>query len=230
MRAVKSFLWVVIVLLSSSLSFSQSNKINVGIEGGSGLASLRGNLVENADHQSRIGYTGGLTLQYNFKNKISICTGVSYEPKGDRYEANLVNENIDKIGTSEVTSNFDYIIIPLLIRQSFGKKIIGFFNVGGYYGYLLKQTDEYEPVNGFAAIEIQGPEFLKRKDIGISGGAGIAFPLKEKFMISVEVRENLGLTHISKGPDWSEGRLETNSINLLVGFIYKPGMFKQASE
>jgi len=49
-------------------------------------------------------------------------------------------------------------------------------------------------------------------------------PLKNKFAISFEIRNNLGLINVLKHPDINNEAIKTNSTNLLIGFTYKLGL------
>ena len=60
----------------------------------------------------------------------------------------------------------------------------------------------------------------KTIDMGITAGIGLAIPINDKFSLSAEIRNNLGLTNISKSSSVTN---KTNSTNLLIGVTYKFG-------
>jgi hypothetical protein len=56
-------------------------------------------------------------------------------------------------------------------------------------------------------------------DPGFSCGLGLTYPVKEKYRISVELRNSLGLRNIY-GYGYHEAIIKTGGINLLVGFSF----------
>jgi hypothetical protein len=57
-------------------------------------------------------------------------------------------------------------------------------------------------------------------DLDLTTGIGIAIPIKGKFAVSVEARNNIGFLNIAKS---STSNDKTFSANLLIGFAYKFG-------
>jgi hypothetical protein len=49
----------------------------------------------------------------------------------------------------------------------------------------------------------------------LSGGAGVEIPLK-RYVLSFEIRDNFGLSNISKLPVANDGSIKTNALNLLI--------------
>ena len=100
-----------------------------------------------------------------------------------------------------------------------------FINAGPFIGFLIKETDQAEVIN-IGNAKKDHTDLYKRFDTGISAGVGIAIPIKEKFIFTCEVRNNLGLYNVNippKTPVVSDGTIKTNSTNLLFGFAYKIG-------
>ena len=93
-------------------------------------------------------------------------------------------------------------------------------NVGPYFAYLIKATDVSKGDNITTSTFDHTP-YLKRFDTGISTGFGFSIPIKTRFCISFEVRNNLGLYNISAIPVIDNGSIKTNSTNFLFGFTYK---------
>ena len=52
----------------------QTNKFNIGIEGGPSLIFLRGDEVVEIYDKITFGYSGGLTFQYNLQDNFSVKT------------------------------------------------------------------------------------------------------------------------------------------------------------
>lgn len=208
------------------LSYGQTNLLDIGVEGGLGVASLRGrgnDFITKSDH-IRISYEKGLFIQYNFKKIISIKTGAYYAKKGSSTRIpiffDLPGPAIDTIKGEE---SFDYITVPLLVKVTFGNKIRYFINAGPYMGFLLKQTEQYGPIRQSPQTTLDGTDSYKKTEKGISTGAGVLFNYKQRLDFSMEIRNNLGLTNTSKLPVGNDREIKTNATNILLGISYKLG-------
>jgi len=214
---------LIILILCSSLVFGQTNKYEVGLELGPSLNSLRGNDILDKNNDFSFAFSSGLTFQYNFPKFISIRTNISFERKGLTTQGSATDQDGNQIGELTIHSNFDYLTIPILGRLTFGKKINFFVNAGPYIGYLIKQTDVTEAFGEYPKTENDNTDNFKRTDLGITTGLGVRFPIKNKLFLSLEIRNNFGLTNISSVPVVNDGAIKTNSTNLLIGIEYRFG-------
>jgi hypothetical protein len=96
-------------------------------------------------------------------------------------------------------------------------------NAGPYIGYLIKQTDITEAFGEYSKTKNDNTDNYKRTDLGITTGLGARFPIKNKLFLSIEIRNNFGLTNISSVPVVNDGVIKTNSTNLLFGIEYRFG-------
>lgn len=190
----------------------QVSKFEIGLEGGPSLTSLRGNDILEDFNDPTIGYSGGVTFQYNFPKLISIRTNITYERKGVVAKFNAKDINGNQIGEIKAHSNFDYLIIPVLARLNFGSKLNFFVNAGPYFGYLIKHTSFTEAFNEFPESTMDNTANFKRFDTGLTSGLGCGLPIKNNFTMTIEVRHNLGLYNISELPVANEGKILTNRI------------------
>jgi hypothetical protein len=226
MKSINSFV-LASFLITSSFSFAQDNKFDIGIEGGPSLISLRGNVAIN-NQTTTAGFLGGVFCQYNFSKVFSLRTGLAYEQKGTS-SPSFVNDNLGNVlGQVNVRSQFNYLTMPLLVRATFGQKIKYFVNAGPYYGYLINQKLETASTT-FKRDFTDNTFFYNRADFGISTGLGISIPIKSRFALSAEIRHNLGLANISKLPVIGAGTINTNATNVLFGVTYKLGKRKDAA-
>jgi len=211
------------IIFCSTVSFGQTNKFDVGLEGCPSLTSLRGNDFVEAFYDPTIGFSGGLTFQYNFSKLVSIRTNIAFERKGAIAKTQAIDIFGNPIG--EVTShiNFDYLTVPLLARLTFRNKIKFFVNVGPYLGYLVKQTFVVKAFNEFPKSTSDNTVYYERIDVGLTAGLGVGLPIKEKLLLTLEIRNNLGLYNVSKLPVINDGTIKTNSTNLLIGIAYQLG-------
>ena len=212
-----------VLVLSSSLIFGQTNQINVGFEGGPSLISLYGNDVVESYKDLSFGFSCGLTFQYNFSKLISLRTNILFERKGLSTKKQATDEYGNPFGELTFHSNFNYLTLPLLGKLTFGKKIKFYVNAGPYLGYLLKQKDITEAFNEYPKTESDNTDNFERLDFGVTTGLGMNFSIHENLLLSVEIRNNLGLPNISSLPIVNDGRIKTNSTNLLIGIAYRIG-------
>jgi hypothetical protein len=168
-------------------------------------------------------FSGGFFFQYNLNKNFSLRMDPSYEQKGYKIKQQLTDSQGNPISKGKIRGNFDYITIPLLLRANIGNKINYFVNAGPYIGFLLSQNNIVQaPLFDGAKVTYTNTSYYKTIDIGITAGIGLAIPIKDKFALSIEIRNNLGLTNINKNTNKDYG-IKTNSTNLLVGFAYKFG-------
>jgi Outer membrane protein beta-barrel domain len=204
-------------------SFGQRNLFDIGIEGGFGSSSLRGNDFIARNYHNRTSCETGLFVQYNCRRIISIRTGMYYEQKGSVREIKVRDDVGSSIGTAEIKESFNYITIPILVRATIGNKVRYFVNAGPYLGFLLKQKVTYGAFQQFPEETFNATDNYKKTERGISTGAGILFNCKQRFAFSMELRNNLGLTNTSKLSVINNGEIKTSAVNLLLGVSYKPG-------
>lgn len=229
MKTLRSLFFLIIITIISiqyNTPRAQVTTFEMGLEGGPSLRSLRGNTILDSTAKSDVGYSGGIYGQYNIDRMWSVKLGVNYEKKGAKFDIQ------SQIGTGIVEnfkskSDLNYITIPLLVKATFGQKIKFFVNAGAYIGILLKQETKTEANSIQPASTVDGTDNFKKTDIGISGGIGVKIPLSPRFGLTLEVRENLGLTNTSKVQVVDNGSIKTNAINLLAGFSYSMGKMKR---
>ncbi|MBI9039206.1 MAG: PorT family protein [Bacteroidales bacterium] len=212
---------LIILISSSSLIFGQTNKFEVGLEMGPSLKSLYGN--DALANDVSIGFLGGLTFQYNFSKLVSIRTNISFERKGLTTKSIAIDVNGNVIGEIKFHSNFDYLSVPLLCRFTIGKEINFFANAGPYLSYLIKQQDKSNAIGEYPETKIDNTHNFKRLDFGLTYGLGMIFPIREKLLLSAEIRNNIGLSNISSLPLVNDGSIKTNSIIILIGIAYRIG-------
>lgn len=201
---------VLLVMFSSSI-FAQSGKFSLGVEGGAGISNTRG-LFEPG-----LGYTGQIFCDYHLSKIFSTHIGFGYEQKGAYDEIIVTDNNGASLYNSEIKQGFDFLTLPVLVRANFGSRINYFVNAGPFFNYLLKQSSQVDDSNSDLTSEINNTSSYERFEVGFSLGAGLAISLIEKINLSFEIRNNLGLTNLSK----IEGATaKTNSAQLLVGLAY----------
>jgi hypothetical protein len=222
MKNIKSLFFGLLILTVGEITYGQTNKFDIGVEGSPSLIFLRGNDFIDNNHKPTIGFSGGLFFQFNFKKVVSLRTNIAFERKGSVLTSQTTDMYGNPLGEITTNTNFDYLTLPILVRATFGKKVQYFVNAGPYFGYLIKQTFVSKGDN-IPTTTSDNTSLDKRFDTGISIGLGLSVPIKSKFAFSFELRNNLGLYNVSAVPVGNNGTVKTNSTNFLLGFTCKLG-------
>jgi hypothetical protein len=223
---MKKLLLSISFLLIATLSYSQNSKIKFGIQAGLNYSDFRGYEIPVTPLYSEspaFAYLGGINVEYLIKEKLSLKLDLNYERKSQKADNTL--EIFDNNGSSKVYNftskkNYDYLVLPIMIKYSFTNRNSFFINGGPYIGYLLKSniTNDLGNIDGVINEPFETTKYNNRTDFGLSIGIGKNFELKENNSIFIEIRENLGLINTSKNTVMGNGTIKTNSLNLIIGY------------
>jgi hypothetical protein len=201
-----------IFLLIMTLNLlGQDEKFQAGIEGGAGIAHAIWSGNSSGGTDPMLGFTAGISFQWNITNLFGIRTGLSYDRKGfsNSYD-DLIFDNVYSWLRN------DYLVIPVLARLTFGKQFKWFVNAGPYFGYLVRAITYNEMVFSDQSPTSNVTSVSDRFDAGISLGFGIAFPVYKHFGLSFEIRDNFGLVKLQEA-------YRLNAVNLTGGIFYSWG-------
>lgn len=218
---MKNIFLVGMLLIASTLSFAQQNRITFGVEGGISIANLTTDDGNYKDvYESRTGYAAGLAFQYNFPKVLSLRTGIMYELKGTSFPFDSASIAANPSAAQDALMEIDYLTVPLLLRATFGDKINFYVNAGPYWALLLKRIMVLEAASSYASDqEIDLTDDTEKTEFGISAGVGAAAVFNERIVISLEARNNLGITDIEPG----DYEVKTRTILILAGVAFKFG-------
>ncbi len=211
--------------LTLTIGHLYSQGLEIELSGGPTLTSLRGNddIENNYDHTNN--FSTGLGINYLFKGNSIIDIKLLYDKKGAMGESYIVlrDEQNQVIGEGVVTnkSTFDYITMPIQWGQRFGQKVKYQFGVGLYAGFLIKQEQTGEGLNGLVNSNEDNTDNFKKFDFGLSASFSVLFPIKESFLIKMGLEDNLGLVNASDVPVKNDGTIKHNSLGLSIGLIFK---------
>ncbi|WP_018343803.1 porin family protein [Cytophaga aurantiaca] len=208
------------ILLSYSV-IAQDSKFEIGLQAGPNLTAMRyASDMLQANRYPQVAGIAGLFVQYNINNTFALRIDPAFERLADKTDKiTYTNQNDNMIGPGTTHFHYDYITIPVLVRASIGNKLKYFLNVGPSFSFLLNQSviSDWTPDR-----KTNRTDYYQTLNFGITGGIGVALPIKEKFSLSFEIRDNLGLTNISTSTN-SNYAFRSNATSLLVGFAYKLG-------
>jgi hypothetical protein len=154
--------------------------IQFGLKIGGNIAKPTGADAQDplATLKSRVGFTGGIFLAFNFGSVLSIQPEILYTMKGASYVA-LDDSYTDKLYA-------DYIEIPVLLKLKLALPVVQpFILAGPSVGFKLSEKLERDGVPLTEAI-------LKNNDYGAVFGAGLN--VGRNFML--DVRYSLGLQKV----------------------------------
>ena len=102
------------------------------------------------------------------------------------------------------------------MKYKFGTNNSFFINGGPFLSYLLKS----ELTNNYDDTSSDQTDNFKTLDYGLTFGFGKTFKLKNNNELSIEIRENLGLSEINDVTVVDNGFVKTNSINLICNYSF----------
>lgn len=225
---MKNYILICVFFFFASFNsglLAQSNKIDIGIVGGPNYCTLVGNDIVKRHFKYAPFYVVGLSVQYNFQHMFSIVSGINYEAKGAGSNIIVTDAVGQKIGTAKYIKSLNYLVMPLLLKATWGKKLKVFVGSGAYAAYLL---NSHEKLTSKVVGEFShsSDTILKKTDAGVVINLGMSIPIKHNLYISLEGRNNIGLMNISTVPLINNQKLNTRSINFLLGVCYQLGQRK----
>src|SRR6478609_1706670 len=110
--------WLLIAVVFSFYNqlFAQASKIEIGVEASPSITFLKGSNFIEKMFNSTVGYSGGISFQYNFGSKIALRTNITLERKGGAGEGEFTDNYGASLGKATISMNFDYLTIPVLVR------------------------------------------------------------------------------------------------------------------
>ena len=199
---MKSLFCILALLLYSIENYSQNTKIKFGVQVGLNYADFRGYQIPKYVSPSYIespavAFLAGFNLEYKIEEKLSVKVELNYERKSQKAD-NIVGviENFDEPETIykfTSTKNYEYLVLPVMIKYCFRNKSSFFVNGGTFIGYLLKSSTENDLVNVKNNNPVDTTKLNKIIDFGLTIGLGKIIEINNKSSIFIEIRENLGL-------------------------------------
>jgi hypothetical protein len=188
----KLFLTVAAVALCTATLFAQ---ISVGAKAGVNLANVNGD-VDNTD--MKVGFHVGGYVNVAFSDALSLQPELLFNSVGYKYTT------VSGVDEADVTSNLNYISIPVSLMYSFGPANI---HVGPQIGFLMSAKTKSD------VDELDGEDIkdgLKSTDLGFNVGAGVNFG-----KLNVTARYTIGLSNIV---DEDDVDVKNGVIQLSLGY------------
>ena len=203
-------LLVVLLLIVSTTSFAQRNKVDgehenffrFGAKGGVNVNKITGQSYKDGFN---FNFQAGAFLQFNFSNTFGLQPEVNFVQSSSEFsnDANDIYYDLF-LGGSQKKSKLNFLEVPLLLNINVGESKRVKLQIGPAYGGLLKQTVDSLKSNG---------NIYKNGEWAAIGGLWIQLPL-----VNLGARYKLGLTdlnHIDNRQSW-----KSQSIQVFVGITF----------
>ena len=144
---MKKVLLSISFLLITTLNYSQNSKIKFGVQGGLNYSNFWGYEIPidyNAVYSESpaFAYLGGLNLEYQIQDRLSLKLELNYErksQKGNNFIEIIQNfEEPSQVYNYTTKKNYDYLVLPILLKYSFSDQNSFYVNGGPFIGFLLK--------------------------------------------------------------------------------------------
>jgi hypothetical protein len=140
---MKNLFFTVVALFATSSIFAQQGlEITLGFTPGSSLYLNDEDFAagEDLNFQATYAFNTGLTVGYNFTDKIGIATGIGFAQLNQNYITD--RDGVSKSDQNRWTRSQSYLRIPVLLRVG-GDNMNGssaFFRIGPHFDFLTAAT------------------------------------------------------------------------------------------
>jgi hypothetical protein len=223
---MKRFLPLIIILFISNQINAQKVKdeyprFKFGINIGPNYTDLSGNYYEfHTKYKPRINFFGGAVIEYQIKKNLSALINLNYETKSFKSEYSTIagsDGNYRMVDIYEKLT-FKSVSMPILIRSYFGSDDKFFLNTGLFLSHFTDIKNEMiDQENGEDYSYLSFDEIYDDNDVGLIFGFGTNFKLNSKDNISIEFRDDYGLTNIFL---FSGYKAKTNTMKLIITWVF----------
>src|SRR5215831_13488903 len=192
-------------------------KVRPGVELGANVSSLKFDDMDSVplnywDTSSHASFTGGLTFEIPFADRLAIQTGLRYVQQGNRVHYDD--------GTLRATFRFaqDYVSVPVLLGMRLLPSDRFSISIGPEVSFLVAANVITEE-NSLAPSTSQSIRHdIQSTNVLLDVAAGYDFPLQRRTG-TVGVRYTRGLTGVAKQDRWVSD-WKTQGIEALVGLRF----------
>ncbi|TQI71217.1 outer membrane protein with beta-barrel domain [Gramella sp. Hel_I_59] len=212
---MKRFLFLLIALTTSiNINAQDQYDFKIGVNAGLNYPDIRGN--EYAKYNNfKVGYLVGVSLEYYLNQNLSLKSNLNYERKIKKLQLTYYDYNAEETGKENFREITQFINFPVLLKYEFMNSKF-FLNGGGFLNIFLDNA--YKP--DFPIDNINEYTEKNNIDAGFSAGAGINIPLNEKNWLILEIRDDFGIIDIGGVPQSIDGKVQTNSIKLILSWNF----------
>lgn len=191
-----------------------SAQFSIGALGVLSSANISGNPPSSTAYTGLTEFGGGLIIDYQFTDEITLSLQPMILPKGTTISYDLPSYKEQR---DSVIINTSYLTIPIMVKVAASK--VMYVSGGIDIGFL--QSGEYKYIN------IEGEGDLKDKfnsfELSANFAVGAKFPLSI-FNIFIEGRYSQGLLNASNFPESSSTgvspEFKNSGLQILIGILY----------
>lgn len=217
-------LYALFLTLISAAGFAQKYVYTVddaprllfGFNAGATYVGLHGNSV-SGENNSTIDYLVGISLEVPLYNNFSLIGNINYErlafTRNIPFRSGANADDAGGYGTRLILQN---ITVPVNLKYYIGQSKDYYINGGAFVRYFL---DETLRINGDRADSSSYGNF-QDFTYGVNLGLGTRFVVNNNNAINIEVRDNLGLSNITRQTAAGGNSVKTNSLNLIVAWQF----------
>jgi hypothetical protein len=183
--------FLLVFLGQFSLSLAQEGKL--GVHFGLNQPNLLGLPSESLETSKLQTATYGLNYEYEFKNKITLYSGINYIQRG----FTGVNQFENLYGKQGANFNglnkYEYVGIPLAMGYKYGKKLKLEVLVGLNTSYKIKSNttivNYFDPFGGELVIDTHEPKHI---DVSLLTYAGLEYQLDKRIFLFGGIQHQRG--------------------------------------
>lgn len=195
-----------VLLILTSIVNGQVNKLSLGIVGSPDFYNYQLKSVSGFDHESktRINFSLGLTLNYNFTTRIYVKSGLLFSTKG--YQINYAWRNIGANDPSIPQAskiNLSYIELPVMVAYQFAKynRMSFYASTGIVNSFLINENETTTMGDGSEkATEFSKSMYhhkFNKTLFSIDLELGLKYNLNERVYLSIAPYLRYGVNKIS---------------------------------
>lgn len=187
------------------------HRLTIGLRAGGNFAKQY-NDGEGSDHDFRLGFQGGVEIDFNIFRSLSLNTGAYYTQKGYKTEYS------DYRGKMETTDNVAYVEVPVLVsyRVKLSDAADFHLNVGPYFAFGIggkqKTASTFPGLKDYEIDSFDEYDGMKKSDVGMHIGIAVVYA-DIYFGVSYEH----GLKNVSNVP---KADFKNGSIGISVGYNF----------
>jgi len=211
------------VLLFLTSAATAQKRTTYGLETGAGPSRLVGNPILRSLHDARIGYYAGVVAERHLGVPFLFRASLGYEVTGSRVKSGLVLTDPDgnSLGNAQgdLLNDFRYITGAIQGGAAFRTGKWRFFAAAGPFVGMLLRSATYAKIDGIRQPASSIGRF-QDVNLGLANSLGASRSLGARASLQLSVRQQLGLSNISRTPV-SGGSIRTHALYALAGVNWK---------
>lgn len=214
-------IFITLLVLFSISSFAQNHYL--GLKGGVNIANISGDNIPK-DASSYIGFSAGLSYDFNLKNNILLGADLLYDRKGYIDKITFTNEEGVSQGLHNTYQQFNFVSLPIKVGYSIGDKLSAYAYFGIVPSYLINasyfvyeidkpETSEYKHANDWT-------EHYSKFELSGLVEVGANYLLTKKFLITLSGNYMHGFNKVEFDSDFVDLSYFHNRFNISLGIKY----------